>query len=139
MRAPLDGGPATQLGTAYNSVSVVLGDSGVYWDNSQPTDGGSISFVPISGGAATAVASNQIDPGWLAIDATRLYWTDPGSGTIWRAGLDGSAPLVLAVGQAVPIGIAVDDQYVYWVNIGSMNAATHWYDNHDGAVIKVAK
>jgi hypothetical protein len=77
MKAPLTGGPPTGLCTAEGApvFAVVADDANVYF-----TSYSAVYEVPRSGGIPTALAWNQGSPNALAVDATRLYWTD---GTSW--------------------------------------------------------
>lgn len=52
----------------------------------------------------------------IAVDATRVYWTDTTAGTVSSAPLAGGSVTVLATGQAKPLRLAVDDTQVYWSN-----------------------
>ncbi len=52
----------------------------------------------------------------IAVDATTLFWTDTGSGTVNSAPKTGGTVAKLATGQAKPLRIALDDGYVYWTN-----------------------
>jgi hypothetical protein len=70
----------------------------------------------------------------LAVDATSIYWTNPGSltkatGAIYSAPINppdgGTVQTTLATGQDYPLGIAVDSTSVYWVS------------SNDGTVRKV--
>ena len=64
----------------------------------------------------------------MAVDASHLYWTNGGDGTIWRASLDGTSPQALVTGQNRPFGVAVDPSYLYWSN----GDGTIWQANLDG-------
>jgi len=87
----------------------------VYW-----TDTSSILQCPLSGcgGVHTILASNQVAPGGIAIDATNVYWAN-GDGDVLacaKAGCGGS-PTTLATGQAFGVEndcIAADGINVYW-------------------------
>lgn len=88
-------------------------DSYLYW-----VGGFGIGRVNLDGPAVPATVSPHLNqPCGIAIDATHLYWTEPGAGTIGRANLDGSAPnTALVTGLDRPCGVAVDGSYLYWVS-----------------------
>jgi hypothetical protein len=52
----------------------------------------------------------------IALDATRVYWSDPGNGSVNAISKAGGAVVPLASGQAQPRRIAVEGAYVYWGN-----------------------
>ena len=74
--------------------------------------------VPLEGGTPITLASNQGNSNFIAVDATSVYWTNYGDGTVMQVPLGGGAPIVLASGQDSPADIAVDATSVTWVNEG---------------------
>jgi hypothetical protein len=71
------------------------------------------------------LASSLSMPSSLAVDESRVYWTNFGSslaaadGTVMACGIGGcAAPTVLATGQAAPAHIAADSSNVYWNDLG---------------------
>jgi hypothetical protein len=78
------------------------------------------------GGTGRVLVTSPNDASAFALDATNVYWADPGSssaghvdGSIRSVPIAGGAATVLATGQAWPISVAVDSTFVYWVNAGS--------------------
>jgi hypothetical protein len=100
---------------------------------------GSVIKVPLTGGAATTLASvNNADPWGIVVDATSVYWVNdeasvPGSnssehgkGSVMKVPLGGGTPTTLASGLTFPAGIAVDATNVYWTTAGdSIETASH--------------
>jgi len=126
----LDGGAETTLATspgipgAYKGLAI--DSSNVYWTgDSSP---GSVSYVPIVGGASTVLASGQDAPWGIVVTDGYAFWTNAAmtTGTVMKAPLDGGPAITLATNQAGPAGIAVDSANAYWVN------------RYDGAVNKVS-
>jgi hypothetical protein len=66
-------------------------------------------------------------PASITTDATNVYFTDTGDGSVNVVPKAGGAVVQLATGQAKPLSIAVDDTYAYWSN------------NLGGAVVRTLK
>ena len=64
--------------------------------------------------AVVTIASGQCDPVRIAVDATNVYWTNYGSGTVMKVPLAGGVATTLASGMTGPLGIVVDATSVYW-------------------------
>ena len=80
------------------------------------------------------LASGQQNTSGIAVDATSVYWTDTGAGSVMRVAIAGGSPTTLASGQGTPDVVAIDATSVYWTNEG-----TYANSNNDGTVVKVAK
>jgi hypothetical protein len=85
----------------------------------------------LGGATLVTLASGQVCPWGMAIDATSVYWTtcgDPTGGSVLKVPKVGGTITTLATGDRLS-GIAVDATNVYWI-AGSSDAST-------GAVMKV--
>ncbi len=84
---------------------------------------GEISRVLLDGSKVPDVlATMQLKPAHLAIDAKFVYWTNYGTsdtdGSVAKVSLAGGDVIVLAAGQNQPLQVAVDDTSVYWTTFG---------------------
>lgn len=71
---------------------------------------GAIVAFPRHGGVAVTVATGLDHPQRLALDGSRLYFTDPDEGTVWVKDVTTTdAPVVFADGLASPLAITVAD------------------------------
>jgi hypothetical protein len=75
--------------------------------------------VPIGGGTPVMIASGQGDPQFIAIDASKVYWTNHSSGDVMSAPIGGGSATPLATGQSAPTNIAVGARGVFWLSGGN--------------------
>ena len=103
--------------------AVAVDATNLYWTNSgSPTDAawpdGTVMKMPLAGGEAVALASNQPGPFNLVVDATNVYWTnyDNGgpNGALMIVPIAGGTPTPLAAAHSY--GIAVDATTIYWTD-----------------------
>ncbi len=91
-------------------------------------DQGAGMEVPLDGGTAIPLASNQEDPNGIAVDRQHIFWTDTTGNKVMRLQKTAApnTPVVIADLGALdggmrpfgggPYGIAIDSNYVYWTN-----------------------
>ena len=93
----------------------------LYW-----AAGDSIWEANLDGTNPQVIVTGQHDAGFgVAVDPSRLYWTDTDGGTIWEANLDGTNPQAVVTGQLLPYGMAVG---------GPKTGLMHWTNRRDGTV-----
>jgi hypothetical protein len=86
-------------------------------DNSQ---NGGISVAHI-GQDLEPIATGERNAHAIAVDATYVYWTATGGGTVRRRRRDlQGPPETIASGQESPTDLAIDDTGVYWVTAHSI-------------------
>jgi hypothetical protein len=73
----VEGAPTVSNGRA---AIVVAGDN-VYFTR---PESGVVASIPVAGGSVVTLATNQPAPTALAVDATHVYWSNAGDGSIWR-------------------------------------------------------
>jgi len=102
--APLD----TQAPETYGDLA--LSSTTVYATLDDDAPAGAIVGFPRAGGAAANVVTGIGHPGRLALDGTKLYYTDPAGGAVWVVDVSApAAPVQVASGLASPLPIAVAD------------------------------
>jgi len=87
---------------------------------------GTINKAPIGGGSAITLATGQMAPASIAVDATGVYWTNMRGG-VMRMPLAGGPAVVLGGGPQ-PYPLALDATHAYWAGVGN-----------PGSVMKVPK
>jgi hypothetical protein len=108
---------------------VAVDDSSVFVVASGNVNGsdGTLYRIPKNGGVAVELATSLHNPRELALDATHVYFTAYGDGTVQRMSKDavaGGSREVIATAQQFPIGIAVDDRYIFWINFATGSQGT---------------
>jgi hypothetical protein len=135
LRVDLGGGTPATVDSELGAQGIALDAAYVYWTRSVGFS--DITRAPLSGGASTALASQQTVPWRIAVDDQNAYWTGMDSGgngwVVMKVSLAGGVPEQLASGQGLPWGIAVDGTSVYWVSAGTVERGFV-----DGMIMKIA-
>ena len=100
---------------------------------------GTVMKVPQVGGVPVALATAQVNPGFVAVDATNVYWanlgtaaSDSADGSIMTVSINGGPPVALVSAQSHLTAFAVDATNVYWASGG-----TSKNQFADGAILTV--
>jgi hypothetical protein len=91
--AALDGGATIKLASLPNPFFwlgewLTVDDAGVYVAFSATSfsaHDGAVVRIPLAGGAPVVLASGVVRPSAITVDASHVYWTDTGLGTVSRA------------------------------------------------------
>lgn len=102
-------GPAVLATAQDRPRGIALFGDHVYW----VTAGGAVMRVPRTGGAAEELGRGTSLVS-VAVDASGVFFTDEGAGTIGRVPLAGGPVAILASGETSPWGIALDGTYAYY-------------------------
>ncbi len=103
---PLD----TPQAASYADVAVDASANAVFATIDDVAPAGAIVAFPLHGGVASTVATGLDHPQRLALDGTRLYFTDPGAGVVWVKDLTTTdAPVQFVSGLSAPLPIVVAD------------------------------
>jgi hypothetical protein len=123
------GGPRTLIQGADPGQMAIDATYGYYADASS-SNASTVRRVPLAGGAATTlVTRSNRQLGYIAVDASGIYWTEntdathqnpPFNGTLMKAALDGSGVITLTTGLNYPAGVAVDAKDVYFVDSATL-------------------
>ncbi|MFS8071218.1 MAG: hypothetical protein ACMG6S_33025 [Byssovorax sp.] len=103
--------PVVLASSLYFATRIALDATRVYWTSAA----GTVSALPLAGGAIATLASGQDDPFDLAVDAHGVYFTNAGANTVSALPLDGGPPSLLS-DAGNPLGIVVRSDVVYFTD-----------------------
>jgi hypothetical protein len=127
LRVPLDGSTSTtQLSIETRVSAIAVDDSNVYVARADDTHGSIVKLAKDGTASPVVLATDQLYPTALGLDATHVYWTNrgapsasgtdmPGGGVV-RVPKAGGALQPLAVESLEPTTLVVDDTSVYWTD-----------------------
>jgi hypothetical protein len=81
MTVPIGGGTPSALVSGVVPLCVAVDGVFAYYTN---YSAGTVSRVPIGGGASVVIASGQSDVNAVTTDATAIYWTTDLTGTVMK-------------------------------------------------------
>lgn len=110
-------GPVRTLASGLDApTQVVLDGDYLYWVNT--SSAGSVMRVATTGGTPQVLATDQVFPVSLAVDASDVYWTttgiDAATGQVMRVAKTGGTPAAVVGGLNWPAGLAGDSDHLYW-------------------------
>jgi virginiamycin B lyase len=116
-RADINGSNPNQEFANSASGDVAVNGSKIYFSRTNQLDGfiRSVNLDGSENNNVITMSGVSSAPEGLALDATHLYWTNPGKNTIGRSNLNGSGieqSFIPDAGQ--PQGLAVDAAHLYW-------------------------
>jgi hypothetical protein len=129
---PLAGGTTTVIAGVDQPTSIAADDTTVYWTAGMaqaeaPPDIGTVSSMPLAGGAPTVLATGRANPEALLLDGTSLYWTElgqthvdcsAGPGAAMKMPTQGGALQTVVSGLVVAQGLGVSGGDVYAADMG---------------------
>jgi hypothetical protein len=82
-KVPVAGGTPTVLasGVGFAGEQIAVDAARVYFVGNSD---GSVHAVPVDGGPVVTLATGQSGPGGIAVDATYVYWSNLGSGSVMK-------------------------------------------------------
>jgi hypothetical protein len=118
LRVSLQGGLPDAVATAFSTVGLAATSTHLYTVEVSAAGGtGSVSRVPLRGGALEALMNGQSGTWKLAADDESIYWladTDRPDAALLRMPLRGGPATVLATELDHPLALAVDDEAIYF-------------------------
>jgi hypothetical protein len=126
MSVPRAGGAAVTL--AHGSANALVSDGvSLYWTDwsaGLPATTGTIQRVPVAGGPVTRVATAN-SPNCIAVDETRVYWSEVMTGGLVAVATEGGTPTTLAHAMAglVAAPVVLDATNIYWAPASLMKVS----------------
>lgn len=133
IKTPLAGGTGPSLADNLGWPVDIAADGQSVFSSWRTSVGGyphRITRVDAAGGEPVDLLNPEVEPGFLAVDETHLYFT-LADGTVQRIAKAGGSPELLASDQLTLTSLALDDVAVYWTT-GPESSGT-------AAVVKLAK
>jgi sugar lactone lactonase YvrE len=116
MKVPLAGGSPTTLAAAVFPRGIAVDATSVYWTNGASGNyDGTIMKIAREGGTPITLASGQVNPGAIRVDASSAYWCTV-DGTVKKVPLGGGETITLVSGVSQLDFMAIDANHVYFTD-----------------------
>jgi sugar lactone lactonase YvrE len=108
----------------------------VYWTDK---DAGTVNQRSAAGGAITVLASSELNPRGIAVDATHVYWVSfANPGHVARVPIGGGTVELVQSKAYWAEHIALDTAHVYWADQGATNGPVYQTAKSGGAITALA-
>lgn len=101
------------------ATGITLGDiavdvTNVYWTDTNAGNPGTVNKVPLGGGPTTALATGELYPGSLAVDATTLYFASWNDEMVKKVPIAGGPVTTIATGENGPCCLVLNATDLYY-------------------------
>jgi hypothetical protein len=102
------------LATGISLGDIAVDVTNVYWTDINAGNPGTVNKVPLGGGPTTALATGQLYPGSLAVDATTLYWACSNEEAVKKVPIAGGPVVTIATSENGPCCLVLNATDLYY-------------------------